>query len=145
MGLRTWYVQEVYTPDDAENDRRRTHSQFEGPEELSTPELAVMGMMAVNWSKAAAERQIKDDADLDGTEVEDGVLSFIVFGDSGEYEITIQTEPFPTPAVYVVMVNDQPVAVRNYQPRPQNLQTIADRLKLPVESFSVVKVLDIDG
>lgn len=143
--MRTWFVQEVYTPDNADNDRRRKHAEFEYPETPGVPELAIAGMVAIGWGKGVAERHIKDNADLDGTEIEDGILSFIVFGDNGEYEVTIQTEPFPEPAAYVVVVNDRPLAVRNSQPRPQDLLEFAAKYKLPVESFSVVRVTDIDG
>ena len=41
--------------------------------------------------------------------------------------------------------NGQPVAVRNYQLPPSELEQIAGKLRIPVEFFSVVKVLDIDG
>ena len=150
MVNRTWFVQEVYTPDDAENDRRRKYAEFQYSEKPGVSELAVAGMVAIGWDQNVAERKIKDDAVLDGTEIEDGMLSFIVFGNNGEYGVTIQTEPFPTPAAYVVMVrggchNGQPVAVRNYQLPPSELEQIAGKLRLPVEFFSVVKVLDIDG
>lgn len=146
--MATWYAQEVYTPDDATVDRRRKYSEFQFTERPSVTELAVAGMVAVGWNRESAERAVKDEADLDGTDIVDGMLSFVIFGHNGEHEITIQNEPFKkssTGSVYVVMVNARPVAIRGSQLTSDDLQRLSTKHRLPVASFSVVLVEDVDG
>lgn len=143
--MTKWYVEEVYTPDDTDNDRTRRYGEFEADKKTPVKDLAVLAMMQVGWDRGPAERQIKDDADLEGTTIEDGAFDFVTFGNNGEYSYTVSQEPIPKPAAYVVMVNNQPVAVRPWTVSEKELGTIAARLKLPVESLSVTKVDDVVG
>ncbi len=89
--MTTWYIKEVYTPDDTDLDRRRTHTKFEAQENTRTQELAILGMIAIGWAKEVAEQAVKDES----LDVEEGVLCFEILGSNGEYEFTIQTDPIP--------------------------------------------------
>lgn len=135
-----WYVEEVYTHDDSGIDRRRKYGEFEAPAKTPVPELAVLALVSTGFSKESAGQKIKDEADLDGTTVEDGDFGFTFWGNNGEYEFLVSQEPISKVAAYVVMVNGQPVAVRPFEP---DVAEIAGRLKLPASAFSVVKVEDV--
>lgn len=89
----TWYTKETYTPANVDGDRRREYGEFQFPEGSDAKELAIAGMLSVGWSEELAKSIIKRDVE----EVEmlaGGGISFVVFGQAGEYDITIRKEPF---------------------------------------------------
>lgn len=143
--MTKWYVEEIYTPDDTDSDRNRRYGEFEADKKTPVRDLALKAMLATGWQEPVAESFIKNTADLEGTTIENGVFDFLIFGDSGEFRFMVQQTPHARPAAYVVMANNQPVAVRPWSVSEQELGMIADRLKLPVTALSVVKVDDVVG
>lgn len=138
--MNKWYVEEVYTPDDADRDRVRRYGGFEAPKGTSIKDLAMSGLVSVGMSKEWASHWLSREADLAGTTVQGGKFDFEIQGDNGTFKYTMSKAPIERVAALVVMVNDQPVAVRSSQ--AVDLPALAAKHKLPVESFTVVRVED---
>jgi hypothetical protein len=142
--LTKWYVETVYTHDDSSIPRRNRYGEFEAGK-VPVPELAILALVSTGWGRENAESVIKGEADLDGTTIEDGGFGFNFWDNNGQFDVTVSREPIPKAAAYVVMVNGQPVAVRPWEPREDDMAAIAGRLKLPISAFSVFKVEDVLG
>lgn len=138
-----WYVEEIFTPDDTDIDRARRYGEFEADKKTPVRVLALAGMKAIGWQEPTAESYLRAEADLEGTTIEDGAFDFTIFGGNGEYQFVFQQTPHTKPSVWVVVVNNQPVAVRPWKPSPVELQRIADRHRLPVEAFLPIEVTDV--
>ncbi len=145
--MSKWYVEQVYTPEDTDNDRTRKYGEFEAEKGTAVRDLGVLAMVSIGWVREVAERHIKEEADLDGTTVEDGGFDFMVFSNNGEFAYQVSKTPIAKAVAWVVLLfpAGKPVAVRPCEPREQDLAEIAARLGVVPTTLGVVKVEDVVG
>lgn len=142
-----WYVEEVFTPSDSNGDRTRKYAEFAAEAKTPVPKLAAQAMVRCGWFHHAAQQNLRDEANLDGTTIQNGSFDFNIFSGLGEYTYKVSRMPIHKAAnaaiVYVVMADGKPVAVRSRAVSELTLAEIAAKLDVPVASLSVVKVEDV--
>lgn len=136
--MAKWYVRWTETDDDPKVQRVYRFGEFES-NSSATDVLATLALVVSGIDTDQAKKYVTG-ADLEGMDAdEDGGLSFQVYLPTAQWDIEVSREPLSLSPSYVVMCNDQPIAVRTENPTA-SLATIARRYKVPVAAVSVLKL-----
>lgn len=144
--MNKWYVQETFSPDDSGEDQTRKRFEFEALNTSTPPVLAGLALDVCGWNPIEAAKVVTKEVDLGWVDLEeDDEFDFDVHLQSGTTTFTLRRKPFPPRGVFVVVVNDKPVAVRKTEEAAKwALVRLAEKHKVPTEAFSVVKIEDVE-
>jgi len=137
-----YYILLTETPDNHRLQRTWRSAKFQcnngGIHAIAATGLATVGLATKDQCAALVRDSSLDDLlDLD----EEGTVDFQVWVNNQQesvFDVELSRNPLSVPVNVVVMVNDKPVAVVRSQKEGEDaIVYLAQKLKLPVESFSL--------